>query len=131
MGTADAMDCTAADNPNIHWVEKYRPKQLDQLISHHNIISTLSKFMAEKRLPHLLLYGPPGTGKTSTILSCARQLYSPQQMSSMVLELNASDERGIDVVRGPILNFASTKAVFKSGFKLIILDECDAMTNDA
>ncbi|CAG2114310.1 unnamed protein product [Medioppia subpectinata] len=134
MGTADkpsTSTVTADGNPNIHWVEKYRPRSLDQLISHQNIVSTLSKFMAERRLPHLLLYGPPGTGKTSTILSCARQLYSPQQMSSMVLELNASDERGIGVVRGPILNFASTKAVFKSGFKLIILDECDAMTNDA
>ncbi|XP_054167996.1 replication factor C subunit 5-like [Oppia nitens] len=124
-------DQTMSDNSNIYWVEKYRPKQLDQLISHQNIINTLSKFIAENRLPHLLLYGPPGTGKTSTILACAQQLYSPQQMASMVLELNASDERGIDVVRGPILNFASTKAVFKSGFKLIILDECDAMTNDA
>lgn len=119
------------ESQNIHWVEKYRPKRLDELISHEDIINTISKFMSENRLPHLLLYGPPGTGKTSTILACAQQLYSPQQMSSMVLELNASDDRGIGIVRGPLLTFASTKVVFKAGFKLIILDECDSMTNDA
>lgn len=79
----------------------------------------------------MLFYGPPGTGKTSTILACARQLYSPAEFSSMVLELNASDDRGIGIVRGAILNFASTRTIFKSGFKLIILDEADAMTNDA
>jgi replication factor C subunit 3/5 len=87
--------------------------------------------MCEDRLPHLLFYGPPGTGKTSTILACARTLYSPREFNSMVLELNASDDRGIGIVRGVILNFASTRTIFKSGFKLIILDEADAMTNDA
>jgi replication factor C subunit 3/5 len=87
--------------------------------------------MKEGTLPHLLFYGPPGTGKTSTILACAKMMYTPQQFSSMVLELNASDDRGINVVRTQILNFASTKMIFKSGVKLIILDEADAMTNDA
>lgn len=91
----------------------------------------VSKFIKQNQLPHLLFYGPPGTGKTSTILACARQLYTPTQFSSMVLELNASDDRGIGVVRGPILNFASTRTIFSGGFKLIILDEADAMTNDA
>lgn len=78
-----------------------------------------------------MFYGPPGTGKTSTILAVAKQLYSPTQMHSMVLELNASDDRGIGIVRGPILNFASTRTIFSGGYKLIILDEADAMTNDA
>lgn len=87
--------------------------------------------MAEDRLPHLLFYGPPGTGKTSTILACAKQLYAPAEFSSMVLELNASDDRGIGIVRGEVLNFASTKTLFNSKCKLIILDEADAMTNDA
>lgn len=87
--------------------------------------------MSEDQLPHLLFYGPPGTGKTSTILACAHQLYPSAQFNSMVLELNASDDRGIGIVRGQILNFASTRTIFKSGFKLIILDEADAMTNDA
>lgn len=78
-----------------------------------------------------MLYGPPGTGKTSTILSIAKQLYSPAHIKSMVLELNASDERGIEVVRQRILDFAGLKSVFGSGFKLIILDEADAMTRYA
>ena len=71
--------------------------------------------MAEDRLPHLLFYGPPGTGKTSTILACAKQLYGPKEFASMVLELNASDDRGIGIVRGPILSFASTRTIFNRG----------------
>lgn len=116
---------------NLPWVEKYRPKTLEDLISHQDIITTIGKYVKQGRLPHLLFYGPPGTGKTSTILAVAKQLYTPKQYNSMVLELNASDDRGIGTVRGPILNFASTRTIFKSGFKLIILDEADAMTNDA
>ncbi|KAF7489027.1 Replication factor C subunit 5 [Sarcoptes scabiei] len=116
----------------IHWVEKYRPECLEDLVSHKNIIETIEKFINEDRLPHLLFYGPPGTGKTSTILACAKKLYNPNQMSSMVLELNASDERGIGIVRGPIKTFASTKILFsQKSYKLIILDEADAMTQDA
>lgn len=122
---------TMTSSVNLPWVEKYRPKQLDDLISHQDIISTIRKFIHENRLPHLLFYGPPGTGKTSTILACAKELYTPQQFNSMVLELNASDDRGINVVRNQIMSFASTRSIFKSGFKLIILDEADAMTNDA
>ncbi|XP_063974918.1 replication factor C subunit 5 [Diachasmimorpha longicaudata] len=116
---------------NLPWVEKYRPATLDDLISHEDIIKTINKFIDEDQLPHLLLYGPPGTGKTSTILACARKLYTPAQFQSMVLELNASDDRGIGIVRGQILSFASTGTMYRSGFKLIILDEADAMTNDA
>ncbi|XP_038559616.1 replication factor C subunit 5 [Micropterus salmoides] len=116
---------------NLPWVEKYRPQKLDDLISHKDILSTIQKFISEDRLPHLLFYGPPGTGKTSTILACARQLYKDKEFNSMVLELNASDDRGIDVVRGPVLSFASTRTIFKKGFKLVILDEADAMTQDA
>ncbi|KAG7162488.1 Replication factor C subunit 5-like, partial [Homarus americanus] len=89
-------------------VEKYRPQTLQDLISHEDIISTIKRFIDEDHLPHLLFYGPPGTGKTSTILACARKLYSPKEFNSMVLELNASDDRGIGVVRQQILNFAST-----------------------
>ncbi|KAF6278372.1 replication factor C subunit 5 [Rhinolophus ferrumequinum] len=116
---------------NLPWVEKYRPQALSDLISHQDILSTIQKFISEDRLPHLLLYGPPGTGKTSTILACAKQLYKDKEFGSMVLELNASDDRGIDIVRGPILSFASTRTIFKKGFKLVILDEADAMTQDA
>ncbi|XP_057327260.1 replication factor C subunit 5 [Microplitis mediator] len=116
---------------NLPWVEKYRPSTLDDLISHEDIIKTINKFINENQLPHLLFYGPPGTGKTSTILACAKKLYTPAQFNSMVLELNASDDRGIGSVRGQILSFASTGTMYRSGFKLIILDEADAMTNDA
>lgn len=115
---------------NLPWVEKYRPATLDDLVSHTEIISTIHKFIKEDRLPHLLFYGPPGTGKTSTIKACASLLYGPKYRS-MVLELNASDDRGINVVREQIKTFASTRTVFNSGFKLIILDEADAMTNEA
>ncbi|KAM9822445.1 replication factor C subunit 5 isoform X1 [Syngnathus typhle] len=122
---------TPLKSTNLPWVEKYRPQKLDDLISHKDILSTIRKFISEDRLPHLLLYGPPGTGKTSTILACAKQLYKGKEFNSMVLELNASDDRGIDVVRGPVLSFASTRTIFKKGFKLVILDEADAMTQDA
>jgi len=116
---------------NLPWVEKYRPNSLHELVSHDHIISTIQNFITADHLPHLLFYGPPGTGKTSTILACAKQLYKPAQFNSMVLELNASDDRGINVVREQILSFASTRTIFKAGFKMVILDEADAMTNDA
>jgi len=112
------------------WVEKYRPKEFNDLIAHEDIIATLQRLIDQNRLPHLLLYGPPGTGKTSTILACARRLYGANY-HSMVLELNASDDRGIEVVRQQIKDFASTRNIFSSGVKLIILDEADAMTNPA
>jgi len=119
------------EHVNLPWVEKYRPNALDELISHEDIVSTIRKFISQEKLPHLLFYGPPGTGKTSTILACAKEIYSPKQFNSMVLELNASDDRGIGIVRGQIMNFASTRTIFNSGYKLVILDEADAMTNDA
>ncbi|CAL1528761.1 unnamed protein product [Lymnaea stagnalis] len=125
------MTDRAIHSPNLPWVEKYRPKNLDDLISHKDIINTISKFVSEERLPHLLFYGPPGTGKTSTILAVAKKIYANKEFNSMVLELNASDDRGIGIVRGQILSFASTRTIFKKGFKLVILDEADAMTKDA
>ncbi|KXZ52805.1 hypothetical protein GPECTOR_8g191 [Gonium pectorale] len=112
------------------WVEKYRPQKLDDVAAHKEIIDTIKRLTHENRLPHLLLYGPPGTGKTSTILAVARQMYG-NSLANMTLELNASDERGIGVVRQEIQDFASTRTIFSNKFKLIILDECDAMTNDA
>jgi len=120
-----------SETPNLPWVEKYRPNALDDLISHEDIISTIRTFISQDKLPHLLFYGPPGTGKTSTILACAKEIYPKKLFNSMVLELNASDDRGIGIVRGQILNFASTRTIFNSGYKLVILDEADAMTNDA
>ncbi|KAJ2160692.1 Subunit of heteropentameric Replication factor C (RF-C) [Coemansia sp. RSA 552] len=116
---------------NLPWVEKYRPTTLDDLVSQTDIVDTLQRFTEDGgRLPHLLFYGPAGTGKTSTILAIARKLYG-KNISSMVLELNASDDRGIDVIRNQIKTFASTRTVFSSGLKLVILDEADAMTTPA
>ncbi|CAI7928017.1 unnamed protein product [Closterium sp. NIES-54] len=95
---------------------------------------TVSRLTASNRLPHLLLYGPPGTGKTSTVLAVARQLYGAGGVRNMCLELNASDERGIDVVRQQVQDFASTQSISfgaKAAVKLVVLDEADAMTKDA
>lgn len=120
----------AKSTHSLMWIEKYRPTSLDDLLSHKQIITTLTTLIANNRLPHLLFCGPPGTGKTSTILACARQMYG-DSYKSMVLELNASDDRGLSVVRNQIKNFASTRRIFSSGVKLIVLDEADAMTSAA
>ncbi|KAG8977121.1 Subunit of heteropentameric Replication factor C (RF-C) [Tulasnella sp. 427] len=115
---------------NLPWVEKYRPQSLDDVVSHDDITTTIQKFIDKNRLPHMLFYGPPGTGKTSTILAVARRIYG-KDYKKFILELNASDDRGIDVVREQIKNFAETRTLFSKGFKLIILDEADMMTTAA
>jgi len=116
---------------NLPWIEKYRPSTLDELVSHKDIIDTIKRYMTLGELPHLLFYGPAGTGKTSTILALAKQMYTPAEMRGCVLELNASDDRGIGIVRDEIQTFVSTQTLHKKGIKLIILDEADAMTTDA
>ncbi|KAK8133415.1 replication factor C [Apiospora sp. TS-2023a] len=140
-GKRSAANLPVEAEDSLPWVEKYRPETLDDVSGHQDILATINKFVDTNRLPHLLLYGPPGTGKTSTILALARRIYGEQNVRQMVLELNASDDRGIDVVREQIKTFASTKQIFTMGggsraggmasFKLIILDEADAMTNTA
>lgn len=125
----------------IPWVEKYRPKKLDDIIQQEETVRILKNAIKTKNLPHLLLYGGPGTGKTSAILACAMQLFGPKMMRDRVIELNASDERGIGIVRNKIKDFAKgaigrVDEEYKKyypcpDFKLIILDEADAMTPDA
>ena len=115
---------------NQMWVEKYRPERLDDVVAHGDIINTIKHLKNNWNLPHLLFYGPPGTGKTSIIMAVAREMYGAS-FSEMTLELNASDDRGIDVVRDLIKSFASTLSNRATWFKLVILDECDNMTKIA
>ena len=119
------------------WVEKYRPTFLKDVVHHERILNVLQYFLQDKHIfPHFFFYGPPGTGKTSTILSCAREIYGTS-MNMMVLHLNASDERGVDVVRKQIIQFASTSPMASPSSssicneKLVILDEADSMTEQA
>lgn len=120
------------------WIEKYRPQVLGDIISHEHIINTLKIFINNRCLPHLLFYGPPGCGKTSTIMALSKELYGKYH-STMVMELNASDDRGIETVRDKVKKFVmSQNAHFgkriedrENIFKLVILDEIDAMTPDA
>ncbi|EJW04947.1 hypothetical protein EDEG_00064 [Edhazardia aedis USNM 41457] len=109
--------------------EKYRPKALTEVLGNSEVVRSLSKIAASGILPHMLFYGPPGTGKTTTIRALAFQLYGLNYKSN-ILELNASDERGIDTVRNTIKSFAQTIS-FKNTMKLIILDEADSMSRDA
>lgn len=119
------------------WVENYRPKCVDDLMLEENTIEIIKKSLNSNNMPHLLFYGPPGTGKTSTALTIANQLYGPKYSMNKVMELNASDERGIHIVREKIKNFASNvvSTCFNDNinvsYKLCILDEADNMTPDA
>eukprot|EP01130_Rhizamoeba_saxonica_P015978 TRINITY_DN7299_c0_g1_i1.p1 TRINITY_DN7299_c0_g1~~TRINITY_DN7299_c0_g1_i1.p1 ORF type:complete len:338 (+),score=64.98 TRINITY_DN7299_c0_g1_i1:32-1015(+) len=124
------MDVEQTDT--LPWVEKYRPNNLDELISQDHIVGTLKNLINSNNLPHVLLYGPPGTGKTSTILAMAKMMHG-DNYQNLVLELNASDERKISVVREQIKLFASTRMMFEDAgaIKIIILDEADAMLKDS
>lgn len=152
------MQCAFVSNSNFY----SRPKTIDDVAAQEHTVSVLRKALTStnvplvfllnlllrlnspigKQLPHMLFYGPPGTGKTSTILALARQLFGPDNFKSRVLELNASDERGISIVREKVKNFARqtprAQAVASDGktypcppYKIIILDEADSMTQDA
>ena len=121
---------TSNSNSFTPWVEKYRPSKLDEVIGHANIVSRLKAYIATNNLPNLLLSGPAGCGKTTCALALARELFK-EDYQSCFLELNASDERGIDTVRGKIKDFARTIAVSNTPFKILLLDEADALTPDA
>lgn len=117
------------------WVEKYRPSTIDDVVAHEDIIATLRRLVDNNNIPHLLFYGPAGTGKTSTVQALARYIFSGRTKGN-VLEMNASDDRGIDTVRNQIKDFASTGSMFvRQGqpamIKLIVLDEADQMSHDA
>jgi replication factor C small subunit len=112
------------------WTEKYRPRKLDEVAGQKDIVDSLRAFVKTKNMPNLLFAGPPGVGKTTCCLALANELYT-SGVAGNFLELNASDERGIDVVRGRIKDFARSAALAEVPFKLIFLDEGDALTADA
>jgi len=125
------------------WVEKYRPTTLDDIVHHNEVVSVLKQTLVTNDFPNLLLYGPPGTGKTSSITALARTMFGPR-FEGRVLHLNASDERGIIVIRERVRRFAQSVPMSHGGgdsgtqkvkkianLKLVILDEADSMTSAA
>lgn len=116
---------------NLIWVDKYRPQSFDEIVGQEYFVSRVKAFLESKNLPHLLFAGTPGTGKTTTALVIARELYGENGVKGNFLELNASDDRGIDVIRNQIKEFAKLKSLTNVPYKLIVLDEADSLTKEA
>jgi len=113
------------------WTEKYRPDSLDEVVGQKDIILRLSAIVKSGNIPHFLFTGPAGTGKTTTALSLARELFGVERWRDNFQELNASDERGIQIVRTKIKTFARAAPLGGAEFKVIFLDEADSLTSDA
>ncbi len=120
-------------NNAMPWVEKYRPSCFDEIVLDPMNRTILSNILKTNYFPNLLFYGPPGTGKTTTIINLVNAYQSKLNMQNrgLMIHLNASDERGIDIIRNQINNFVSTKSMFGNGIKFVILDEVDYMTTNA
>tara|TARA_B100000674_G_C37944582_1_gene964279 strand:+ start:668 stop:1612 length:945 start_codon:yes stop_codon:yes gene_type:complete len=115
------------------WVEKYRPKKFDDIVLDDNNKIIFNNILKKKYFPNLLLYGPPGTGKTTTIINLINRYQELEgcKNKDLIIHLNASDDRGVDIVRNQINQFVNTKTLFNKGIKFIILDEVDYMTKNA
>ncbi len=125
------MDSAKTPNEDLlPWTEKYRPHSLDDVFGQEESVKGLKAFVKSKNMPNLLFAGSPGVGKTTAALALAHDLFG-KNFEGNVLELNASDDRGIDVVRGKIKDFARCVSLGGVPFKLIFLDEADALTSDA
>jgi len=112
------------------WTEKYRPSDFSDIKGQKEIVKRVKAFVHQKNMPHLLFAGPAGIGKTSLALVVAKKMFHDSWRQNF-LELNASDERGIDVIRHKVKDFARTRAIGDVPFKIIYLDECDALTKEA
>lgn len=121
----------------IPWIDKYRPTKLCDVVYQDDVVKMLSNILKTGNMPHMLFHGPPGSGKTSTILAISMELFGPKKFKERVIELNASDERGINIVRNKLVTLAKTAVSEKDPnylcppYKIIILDEADAMTTEA
>lgn len=125
----DHIEQSAIDMIDI-WIEKYRPKSLSEIHGQEENVRKLQSFVKAKELPHIIFAGPAGTGKTSASLALAIELFG-ESWKENILELNASNERGIDVIRQNVKDFARIKPSNDLGFKIIFLDEADQLTPEA
>ena len=130
--TSNASSANSASS-SIPWVEKYRPTEFSAIVLDHYNKQIMTTMLDTNRFPNMLLYGPPGTGKTTTIINLvnAYQVKQHQKGKGLMIHLNASDERGIDIVRNQIHQFVNSKSLFNDGLKFVILDEVDYMTKNA